>query len=470
MGFAFRVSRFALSIVHRPLSIVRQAIRYNIPMRIALLAPFGLQPKATVSARMMPLAHALAARGHMVRIIIPPWDDPSASPEGTSITNVFSSNASSVAGVHTVTLPLPAHLPNSLTLTYGLVHEALAPTTQKSKIKNQKSPEAALATFRAEVAHVFKPVGYSGLAGFALSALRIPWVLDVDDWEGPGGFADKNLYSLAERASVHLMEAFLPRLARAVTAASRTLEARAWNMGIPRDRVGYMPNGVSHERYNSWSHYSRNTRRVTRPLTATYSPLPVTIRKQYNLQQGPVILLYTRFAEFPYVWPLHVLKRVISQHPTAKVLVVGSGFFNEEAKLRADAERMGLSDRVAITGRVPEDALPAYLSLADVAIYPMADTLLNRAKSPVKVIEPMLMGIPVVAHRVGQAAEFVGDAGVLVEPGNLEEMACAVSDLLKDRHRRNLLGAMAEQRVWSRFNWETLSGVAERMYEIALHL
>src|SRR5204862_92953 len=88
--------------------------------------------------------------------------------------------------------------------------------------------------------------------------------------------------------------------------------------------------------------------------------------------------------------------------PTAKLLVVGSGFFNEEAKLRAAADRMGLSDRVAITGRVPEDALPAYLSLADVAIYPMADTLLNRAKSPVKVIEPMLMGIPVGARYSGQ--------------------------------------------------------------------
>jgi glycosyltransferase involved in cell wall biosynthesis len=181
-----------------------------------------------------------------------------------------------------------------------------------------------------------------------------------------------------------------------------------------------------------------------------------------------VILLYTRFAEFPYSWPLHILKRVLAAHPAAKLFVVGSGFFGEEEKLRADAARMGLSGSVAITGRVPEDALPAYLSLGDVAIYPMADTLLNRAKSPVKVIEPMLMGIPIVAHRVGQAAEFVGDAGILVEPGNLDAMGRAVSDLLDDRNRRNLLGAMAEQRVWARFNWESLSSVAERAYVVAL--
>ena len=129
---------------------------------------------------------------------------------------------------------------------------------------------------------------------------------------------------------------------------------------------------------------------------------------------------------------------------------------------------MGLADRVAITGRVPEDALPAYLSLADVAIYPMADTLLNRAKSPVKVIEPMLMGIPIVAHRVGQAADYIGNTGILVEPGNLYAMADAVCELLNDRPRRARLGAMAEQRVWSCFNWESLSAVAEGMYNAAL--
>ena len=47
------------------------------PLRIALIAPFGLRPKGTASARALPLGQALAARGHHVRLIVPPWDDPS---------------------------------------------------------------------------------------------------------------------------------------------------------------------------------------------------------------------------------------------------------------------------------------------------------------------------------------------------------------------------------------------------------
>src|SRR5207253_5999117 len=106
---------------------------------------------------------------------------------------------------------------------------------------------------RAEVAHVFKPVGYSGLAGLALAALRVPWALDVDDWEGAGGWAGVNPYSPARKLAVTLQEALLPRLAGAVTAASTTLEARAWGFGLPRRRVYYMPNGVWRDKYGRWA-------------------------------------------------------------------------------------------------------------------------------------------------------------------------------------------------------------------------
>src|SRR5215212_2750113 len=190
-------------------------------MQIALLAPFGLQPKGTVSARMLPLAHALAGRGHMVRVVIPPWDDPSARAGGSTIF-VAPTQGSQPAGVHTVTLPLPRRMPYSPALTLGLVREALRPSGHASKTMSEA--ERALVSFRAEVAHVFKPVGYSGLAGLALSGLRVPWVLDVDDWEGPGGWADVNAYSPLEKLAVTLQEALLPRMAGAVTAASRTLE------------------------------------------------------------------------------------------------------------------------------------------------------------------------------------------------------------------------------------------------------
>src|SRR5206468_9087352 len=99
-------------------------------MRIAFLAPFGLQPKGTVSARMLPLAHALAGRGHMVRVVIPPWDDPSAWAGGSAVS--LAGGESGVAGVHVVTLRMPRKAPYCLGLTFGLVRSALSPSALRS--------------------------------------------------------------------------------------------------------------------------------------------------------------------------------------------------------------------------------------------------------------------------------------------------------------------------------------------------
>src|SRR5689334_23211023 len=45
-------------------------------LRIVMLAPFGIRPKGTLSARMLPLARALVRRGHSASIVAPPVQNP----------------------------------------------------------------------------------------------------------------------------------------------------------------------------------------------------------------------------------------------------------------------------------------------------------------------------------------------------------------------------------------------------------
>ena len=71
-------------------------------MKIALLAPFGLKTKGTVVARMLPIATALTERGHHVRLIVPPWDDPPASPTLTARRSMLEK----IDAVEVLTLPL----------------------------------------------------------------------------------------------------------------------------------------------------------------------------------------------------------------------------------------------------------------------------------------------------------------------------------------------------------------------------
>src|SRR5438552_3677625 len=48
-------------------------------MNVAIIAPFALEPKGTVSARMVPLSKSLMSLGHTVTIVVPPWDYPTHS-------------------------------------------------------------------------------------------------------------------------------------------------------------------------------------------------------------------------------------------------------------------------------------------------------------------------------------------------------------------------------------------------------
>src|SRR5512134_4024686 len=106
-----------------------------VRLRIAMLAPFGIRPKGTLSARMLPLAQALTRRGHTVSIVAPPVQNP----QDAGRRDMYDG----VAVIHT---PLPA-LPG------------LAGVAQQV----QSLLCMALAE-RPDLLHLFKPKGYSGLA------------------------------------------------------------------------------------------------------------------------------------------------------------------------------------------------------------------------------------------------------------------------------------------------------------------
>jgi glycosyltransferase involved in cell wall biosynthesis len=66
----------------------------------------------------------------------------------------------------------------------------------------------------------------------------------------------------------------------------------------------------------------------------------------------------------------------------------------------------------------------------------------------------MACGVPVVATRGGALPEVVGDAGVLVPPGDDAALADAIRSLAGDPARRDRLGRHGRQRVLAAFDWQ----------------
>jgi glycosyltransferase involved in cell wall biosynthesis len=148
---------------------------------------------------------------------------------------------------------------------------------------------------------------------------------------------------------------------------------------------------------------------------------------------------------------------------------VGKGFFEEEEQLKELMQEARLADHLVYADWVEPDELPAYFAAADVAIYPYDDTLINRTKCSVKLIDLMAAGVPVVADDVGQNAEYVvhGISGLLVPAGETDTFARRVVELLRDESLRAELGKGAQRRVFEEFDWGKLAVRVEGAYVTA---
>jgi len=180
----------------------------------------------------------------------------------------------------------------------------------------------------------------------------------------------------------------------------------------------------------------------------------------------PVVLLYTRFFEFSQE-RLHLLLGEIRRRvPSVRLLVIGKGRHGEEEQLVAAAAQHDFQHVLLPAGWLEPEVIPDYLAAADVAIYPLDDNLVNRAKCPAKLTELLAAGVPVVADAVGQATEYInnGETGLLCRPGDWRQMADNVVALLEDRHRRRALGEACRQYLLEHFSWRQFVSKLDRFY------
>ena len=90
-------------------------------------------------------------------------------------------------------------------------------------------------------------------------------------------------------------------------------------------------------------------------------------------------------------------------------------------------EQLGLNDSVTFTGFIPDEDIPAMYNLAEALVYP---SLYEGFGIPV--LEAMACGCPVVTTKTGCTPEVAGDAAVLVDPLDCDEIADAICTVLTD--------------------------------------
>ncbi|HNB50460.1 MAG TPA: glycosyltransferase family 4 protein [Anaerolineales bacterium] len=158
----------------------------------------------------------------------------------------------------------------------------------------------------------------------------------------------------------------------------------------------------------------------------------------------------------------------LKEAPNTKLLLVGDGRAREQAEWAI--RKFGVASHVIITGFVPQQKVPNYLSVSDMAVMPYPELPKELWFSPLKMYEYMSAGKAIVASRAGQIAEVIQDGvnGVLVEPGNVDDLARTMLRLLKNPEERHRLGATARQQAVESHSWEQYVRKLESVYYEAL--
>lgn len=135
-------------------------------------------------------------------------------------------------------------------------------------------------------------------------------------------------------------------------------------------------------------------------------------------------------------------------HIPHNLAIVGRDYGNTGDNLRRTADTLGVAESTIFTGPVPHDAVASVYRNADVFVHPSAFESFG-----LPVLEAMASGTPVVASNRTAVPEIVGDAGLIVDPADVEGMADSIHRLITDRSLRDTLVRKGYERAKS-FTWE----------------
>ena len=172
------------------------------------------------------------------------------------------------------------------------------------------------------------------------------------------------------------------------------------------------------------------------------------LRRTLGLDGVPVLGVYGRVVPWK---GQHVAIAALARLPGAHLLIVGSALFGGDgyvSALKAEAERLGVADRVHFLGQV--DDIPATMAAVDLILHTsVAPEPFGRV-----IVEGMMAGRPVIATAGGAVAEIVdhGRTGLIAPAGGDVALAGLVSMLLSDHGRRSIMAAAGRAHARKHFD------------------
>ena len=368
-------------------------------MRVTYFADIRLPLERANGIQTVETCHALAERGHHVRLIARPDTHKPARPPheyyGLPRHERFAIEQAPVMGP-----PFARRL--------GYLSFALGRAIGRSRADVIFTRDLGVAALLAQMPAALRPGFVYESHGYAPDVAA----------ELPAMIATAARPSVAKLARLAQREALVWRQAGGYVTITKALaDVLAGRFG-PRENVAVVPDGVRLAPDRTWT-----------PPAA--GPVPVV-----------------GYAGHLYAWKgVDVLLEALALTPAVRGVIVGGHEAEPDLpRLRARVQQLGIGGRVELTGLVPPAAVPDLLERATILALPnLATAISTRFTSPLKLFEYMAAGRAIVASDLPAIREVLrdGENAVLVEPGSAPALAAALGRLAADPARAARLGRAA---------------------------
>lgn len=281
----------------------------------------------------------------------------------------------------------------------------------------------------ADIIHLGKPQPFNVLSA-RIARKKRKLYCDCDDYE-----AETNNFSNSwQKKIVRYFEDSIIHDMSGLTVNTEFTRRRYIQLGFPAERIQYVPNGIERSRFAGQCNVKQ-------------------LRKKWGIIPDMPVIMYVGtlgLLSHPVDLLLNAFQTVIQRLPETRLLLVGGGEDYDELQQLAD--HLNVAKQTIFTGRIHPDEIPKYLSFATVSVDPVYDNLIARARSPLKILESLAVGVPVVTSDVGDRCTLLanGSCGILVKAGDSQALANGLIDILQNKKaRENMVSAaLAFRNQW----------------------
>ena len=296
--------------------------------------------------------------------------------------------------------------------------------------------------------------GFSFCGAYIAKMKNIPFVLEfnssdvwkIKNWKNNDTLLKRIFktiyYKIFKLPIVSTIEKYNLSSAAHIIVVSEALKNILLKFGVDENKIIVNPNGIDERKYNLQIKCD-------------------DVKQKYNLENKIVIGFIGTFGQWHGAENIALafgglLKKYPEYKNKAKLFMIGDGV--RMPIVKKYILEFDLQENVVLTGLIPQYEGAKFLNACDILInatVPNPDGS-EFFGSPTKLFEYMAVGKAIICSDMAQMSEILeqGKTAYMVEPGNIDELATAMKELVDDSELRRRLGNSARDEVIQKYTWD----------------